>query len=496
MQEWAEIRRRVLNGEASKRQILRETGMHWTTLEKILSHSAPPGYRLGAPREKPKLDGHLDWIREVLQADKAMPKKQRHTAKRIWDRLRQERGFTGGYTIVKDAVREIKRTSREVFMPLTQPPGEAQVDFFEALAKVDGTLRKVHVFVMSLPYSDMFFVMAFPRECTEAFWEGHVRAFEFFGGVPKRIIYDNSRIAVRLITGCHSRELTDGFLQLASHYLFDYHFCTVRRANEKGVVEGMAKYARCNFFVPVPQVPCLEGLNEHLWELCWNEQFRKIRGHGATKGERKREEDLNSLPEAPFDAARKQAARANSLSLVRFDDNDYSVPVAHAHHELIVKGYVDHVVVHARGGEEVARHRRLWTREEISYEPVHYLPLLERKPGALDFAAPLYRFELPACFETLRRKLEARDGHAGTKEYIRVLRLIESFSVPRVADAITKALDLSRPTAQIVRMYAQPEESPEAATFRLDGREHLRGVTVGTPDLSAYASLLVKEGVA
>jgi len=347
MQAWAEIRRRVLNGEASKRQILRETGMHWTTLEKILSHSAPPGYRLGAPREKPKLDAHLDWIREVLQADKAMPKKQRHTAKRIWDRLRQERGFGGGYTIVKDAVREIRRTSREVFMPLTQPPGTAQVDFFEALANIDGTLRKVHVFVMSLPYSDMFFVMAFPRECTEAFWEGHVRAFEFFGGVPKRITYDNSRIAVRLITGCHRRELTDGFLQLASHYLFDYHFCTVRRANEKGVVEGMAKYARCNFFVPVPQAPCLEGLNEHLWELCWNEQFRKVRGQGATKGERKGDEDLRPLPQTPFDAARQQPARANSLSLVRFDDNDYSVPVAHAHHELIVKGYVDRVEVHA-----------------------------------------------------------------------------------------------------------------------------------------------------
>jgi hypothetical protein len=170
--------------------------------------------------------------------------------------------------------------------------------------------------------------------------------------------------------------------------------------------------------------------------------------------------------------------------------------VAHAHHELIVKGYVDRIEVHTRAGEEVARHRRIWIREEISYEPVHYLPLLERKPGALDFAAPLYRFELPACFETLRRKLEARDGHGGTKEYIRVLRLIESFSVSRVAEAITKALDLPRPAAEIVRMYCLPEESPEASTFRLDGREHLRGVTVGTPELSAYASLLAKEGVA
>jgi len=116
---------------------------------------------------------HLEWIRQTLAADKAMPKKQRHTAKRIWVRLREERGFTGGYTIVREAVRELKRTSREVFMPLPHEPGEAQVDyFFEALAKMGGSLRKIHVFCMALPYSDMFFVRAFPRECTEAFWGG------------------------------------------------------------------------------------------------------------------------------------------------------------------------------------------------------------------------------------------------------------------------------------------------------------------------------------
>lgn len=494
MEQWAQIRRRVLNGEASKRQILRETGMHWTTLEKMLSHSAPPGYRMREAREKPKLDEHLEWIRATLAADREMPKKQRHTAKRIWLRLREERDFTGGYTIVREAVREIERTSREVFMPLVQRPGEAQVDFFEALARIGGCLRKVHVFVMALPYSDMFFLAAFERECTEAFWEGHVRAFEFFGGVPRRITYDNSRIAVRLITGCHRRELTDGFLQLASHYLFDYHFCTVRRANEKGVVEGMGKYARCNFFVPVPQLPCLEGLNEELFERCWSEQYRQVRGTGATKGARWAEEALRPLPAVPFDAARKQPARANSLSLVRFDDNDYSVPVAYAHHDLIVKGYVDRVEVHARAGEEIARHRRLWEREQVSYEPSHYLPLLERKPGALDFAAPLYRFELPACFETLRRKLESQKGHAGTKDYIRVLRLIESYSVSRVAQAIGKALPLPYPSPEIVKLYCLPEEAPDVSTFCLDRREHLRGITVSRPDLLGYRAL-VAEGV-
>lgn len=493
MEQWAEIRRRVLNGEASRRQILRETGMHWTTLEKILTHSAPPGYRRKGPRPKPKLDEHLEWIRQTLAADKGIKKNQRHTAKRIWIRLREERKFTGGYTIVREAVKEIERTSREVFMPLSHRPGEAQVDFFEALAKIGGRLRKVHVFCMALPYSDMFFVVAFPRECTEAFWEGHVQAFKFFGGVPRRITYDNTRIAVRVITGCHSRKLTDGFLHLASHYSFAYHFCTVRRANEKGVVEGTGKYARCNFLVPVPQMPCHEGLNEDLWEKCWNEQFRRVRGSGATKGERWKEEGLRPLPPAPFDAARKQPTRANSLSLVRFDDNDYSAPVAYAHHELIVKGYVDRVEVHGPDGEEIACHQRIWEREKVCYEPRHYLPLLERKPGALDFAAPLFGFQLPGCFETLRRKLEAEREHAGTMDYIRVLRLIERYCVPRVARAIEKALPLPYPSPEIVKLYCQPEESPATATFRLEGREHLKGITVARPDLAAYGRLMEED---
>ena len=242
MEQWLDIRRRVLREGVSKRQILRETGMHWTTLEKILAQPAPPpGYQRRQRPKKPKIDPYVDRIREILEQDQHIHKKQRHTAKRIWERL-QEEGFTGGYTIVKDAVREIRRTGKEVFLPLTHPPGEAQVDFGHALVKMGGVLRKVCFFVMTLPYSDAFFVRAYERECTETFWDGHVRAFAFFGGVPRRIAYDNSKIAIVKIIGPRLRELTAGFLQLVSHYLFGYHFCLVRRANEKGVVEGLVRY--------------------------------------------------------------------------------------------------------------------------------------------------------------------------------------------------------------------------------------------------------------
>jgi transposase len=157
MQQWADIRRRVLQEGVSKRQILRETGMHWTTLEKILAHSQPPGYRMKEFRQKGKLGPYVNFIRQILAQDKQSPKKQRHTAKRIFDRLQAE-GYTGGYTVVKEAVSEIKRTSSEVYMPLVHRPGDAQVDYFHALAKLGGTLEKVAIFLMALPYSDAFFV--------------------------------------------------------------------------------------------------------------------------------------------------------------------------------------------------------------------------------------------------------------------------------------------------------------------------------------------------
>ena len=212
MQQWSDIRLRVLVGGVSKRQILRETGMHWTTLEKILAHPEPPGYRVGQRRPQPKLGAYLDRIAEILDADKTAPKKQRHTAKRIYERIQQE-GYSGGYTQVKAAVRRMRRVRREVYMPLMHRPGEAQVDFGHALVKVNGVLRHVVFFVMALPYSDALFVRVYESECTEVYWDAHRRAFEFFGGVPTRITYDNTRVLIKKILSAHDRELTDGFLQ-------------------------------------------------------------------------------------------------------------------------------------------------------------------------------------------------------------------------------------------------------------------------------------------
>lgn len=492
MKQWQEIRHRILKQGVSKRQILRETGMHWQTLEKILEHSSPPGYCRAKPVRKPRISPWLGRIVEMLKEDQA---KQYHTAKHIWHRLQRE-GFTGGYTIVKDAVREIKKHNKEVFMPLSHRPGEAQMDFGYALVKMAGVLRKIAFFVMTLPYSDAFFVMAFDRECTETFWEGHVRAFEFFGGVPQRITYDNSRVMISRIIGSRKRRLSTGFLQLVSHYLFDYHFCLVRRANEKGVVEGIVRFSRLNFMVPVPQVRDFAELNEYLLGMCRDDIDRRLRGKKTTKAQLLKDDQANfgDLPVTSFDACRVENTSADSESLVRFDTNDYSVPVEYAYHEIVAKGYTDRIELCHRD-KVVAVHDRCWDRERKIFNPLHYLPMLERKPYSLDHALPFENWSLPECFQILRDRLEAQQED-GTREYIRILCLLEKYTLVQLATAIENALQLRVHSADGITQFADPLASWGQSTFSLDGREHLRYVTAAACDLDAYSSLLTVGGVA
>jgi transposase len=491
MENWAEIRRRVLVDGQSKRSVCREFEIHWDTLTKILDHPEPLGYHRTAPRPRPKLDPFLPVIHQILDDDKKAPRKQRHTAQRIFERLRDEYGYSGGLTVVKDAVRAWRRGRAEVFVPLAHRPGEAQVDFGQAEATLDGRTATVALFVMTLPYSDATFVCAFPRECTEAFLEGHVRAFAFFGGVPRRVSYDNSKVAVAKIIGGREREVTGEFLRLKSHHLFESHFCLVRRPNEKGHVETLIGFARRHFLVPIPAVHGgLEPLNADLEARCRTDLGRRLRGKPATKAVLLDEErpGLIALPGEAFVAARVEHRRANSLSLVRFDANDYSVPTAYAHHPVTVVGAVDTVRI-VFGDRVVATHRRRWDREQVTYDPVHYLALLERKPGALDFAEPLEGWELPVCFGILRRRLEAEFGGPGTRQFIKVLRLLEGAALGELTQAVERALELGTADADAVRLILEHRREQPVGLFSLDGRPHLKLVAVPAPDLSAYASL-------
>ena len=180
----------------SQREAARRFGIHRSTVRKMLSFAVPPGYRRTKPPLRPKLEAFTAIIDAILEADRSAPPKQRHTAKRIFERLRAEHGFAGGYTIVKDYVRERRQRQREVFVPLVHPPGHAQVDFGEAVAVIGGVRQKIHFFCLDLPHSDACFVKAYPAERIEAFLDGHNAAFAFLGGVPQSILYDNTKLAV------------------------------------------------------------------------------------------------------------------------------------------------------------------------------------------------------------------------------------------------------------------------------------------------------------
>lgn len=494
MEFWTEVRRRVLTDELSKRAACREYELSWHTLKKILAHQEPPGYRQKQARRKPKLEPFLPIIHEILQQDRQAPKKQRHTAWRILERLRGEHGFTGGYTIVKDAVRAWKQGHQEVFLPLSHPPGEAQVDFGEARITLQGVETKVALFVMTLPYSGAIFVRVFPRECTETFLEGHRQAFEFFGGVPRRISYDNSAIAVIKVLKGRERKLTREFLRLQSCYLFEEHFCLVRRANEKGHVERLLGYARRSFLVPVPEVASLVALNETLAERCRADLDHRTRGKSGTKGELLVEDQAAflPLPKQPFEARRIEQASADSQSLVRFDTNSYSVPVRYAHRQITVVATVEEVRL-VYEDRLIACHRRCWQKEQYLFEPVHYLALLERKPGGFDHARPLENWQLPECFALLRRRLEAEHGGPGTREFIRVLRLLESYRLAQLTDAVEYALDIDIVDPDSIRVVVEHRSTAPVELFSLDGRPELARVQVEPTDVSAYQSLLMED---
>jgi transposase len=489
MDGWTEIRRKVLVEGASKRSIYRDYGIGHQALARILANPEPPGYQLSEVRRKPVIGPFLGVIDEILVADKEAPPKQRHTARRIHQRLRDEYGYTGCYSQVQTAVQRAKRYSKEAFVPLSHPPGHAQFDFGEAVVEIAGERTKAALGVITLPYSDTYFLSAYPRECTETFQAAHVAGFAFFGGVPVRISYDNTTIAVSKVMGSE-RELTRGFLALESHHLFDHHFCRVGRGNEKGHVENHVGYSRRNLLVPVPSFASWAALNEYLAAACYADLFRRVRGKVGTKAERLVEDRaaLLSLPVESFEPRRVVQGHANSLSLVRFDRNDYSVPTAYAHHDVTVIGGIEDVAL-CNGTDVVACHARHWGKEQTMFDPIHYLALLERKPGAIDFARPLEHWGLPGCFATLRRRLETDLGSAGTREFIKVLRLLENFTIGALAKAIEAALAIGATGSDAIALILFHHAERPVGLFSLDGHPHLKAVAVESPDLCAYRAL-------
>ena len=472
----------------SKRAIARDFGISRDSVDKMIVYSAPPGYRRTAPIKRPKLDGFTEIIDQWLIEDADRPRKQRHTAKRVLDRLREEHGFTGGYTIVKSYLREHQRRGREMFVPLHHAPGHAQADFGEALVVIGGIEQKAHFFAFGLPHSDACYVRAYPAATAEAWADGHVHAFAFFGRVPLSVLYDNDRCLVARILPDGTRKRATLFSGLLSHYVIEDRYGRPGKGNDKGAVEGIVGWSRRNFMVPLPRFATWDDLNVWLEEQCRKRQAEILRGHQETIGQRL-QRDLEAMmppPPAPFEACEQAAGRVSSQALVRYKTND---PVGYGHRDVWIRGYVDRVVIGC-GGEVIARHPRCYGREDMVFDPIHYLPLIEQKIGALDQAAPLVDWELPAEFQTLRRLMEARLLKAGRREYVQVLRLLETFDLADLHVAVKTALRMGAVGFDAIKHLVLCQVERRPPKLDLDVYPYLPRANVGATSAASYMCLV------
>ncbi len=488
---YAKIRRAVLVDGMTRRAASRLFGVHRNTIAKMLAYPVPPGYRRKTPRVSVKLEGFTEHIDAMLESDRSMIGKQRHTCKRVFDRLREEHHYTGGLTIVHEYVRSKRRRMQEVFVPLSHRPGHAQADFGEADALLGGKRVRVYYLCIDIPHSDACFVKAYLGEVAEAWCDGHVDAFTFFGGVPLSILYDNSKRLVAQILGDGRRVRATLFSELQSHYLFKDKFGRPAKGNDKGKVEGLVGFARRNFMVPMPVADDIDALNAKLMDKCTKRQQAVLRGQTLSIGERLKADQavFMPLPAVPYDPCHKVPGRVSSMSLVRYRTNDYSVPTVHAYQDVLIKGYVDRVEIIC-GGARVAVHARSYEREDFIADPLHYLALIERKPRALDQAAPLDKWLLSEDVHRMRRLMETRQTKEGRREFIQVLRLCEHFEQHMVEAAVSDALKLRVISFDAIKLLLLARLERKPARLDLTLYPYLPRATVATTDSRDYMQLL------
>lgn len=489
------IRRAYFFQRKSIRQIAREFHHARRTVRKAIYDPAPPQYTRVVPATKPVLGPFAAIIDRWLDEDLSSPKKQRHTARRVYHRLVEEHGFKGGESTVRRYVRQHRPRERQVYIPLEYDPGsDAQCDFGTAYVVIGDKLEQVQLFCLRLCYSTRSFVIAFPHQKQEAFFEGHVAGFDFLGGVPGNIWYDNLSAAVNnLVKGKgHRVQEQESFIAFRSHYLFQSRFCNPGEAHEKGLIENLVGYARRNFLVPLPRVSSFQELNEFLLERCLKEDQRRLRGKSKTIGELWLEEKarLLPLPEHAYPCCKVCVAKPNSLSLVTFQTNRYSVPVDYAYEKLTLKAFVDRVELSA-GEKVVAVHRRSYGREEDIIDPLHYLPLLRERLRAFPYAKAIRRWHWPDVFDCYLAALRVRHQNgAATREFIQTLELCSSYPEEEVAQAMDQALAWHAPSLDAVSHILKQNRHPDLSPLPLSAERTPPCPRVEDRGLAHYSQLL------
>jgi len=495
------IRRAYFVEGKSIREISRQYGHCRRTVRKAIQGSGPWEYMLEKQRPQPVIGPYKARIDELLAESDRQPRKQRYTAHRIYELIYAE-GYSGGESTVRRYVgrKREEMKQRDCYLPLEFDPGQdAQMDWTEGVVELAGKRVKVQLFIMRLNYSKVRFAMAFPFQKQEAFLEGHEQAFHFFGGVPRRISYDNLKTAVFRILEGRNRQEQETFVSFRSHYLFESHYCTPGQGHEKGGIESDAGYAQRNFLAPMPRVNSFAELNELLRIACQRNMHRRTRGQEKTVAERLEEERsiLLPLPKRDYPACISLPVKINPYSQAVFDTNRYSVPTEYANRQLVLRAYPFRVEI-LRLEEVIASHERCFEREQDILDPLHYLGLLSRRPGAFEHAIPIRRWRKtwPAAYEKLLESLRQRwpDGR-GVREFINILKLHQEHSQQEMRRAIRLALKWGIPHLEGVHYCLRYLQSPEVRTEPLDlaGLPRLQGIGEQPVDVGQYDRLLASR---
>ncbi len=498
---WSSIRVLHLRKGRSRSWISKELGISRNTVSKYLATDEPPAYKLSEPRGRPVSNEWEEHVRLMLKEDQDAPRKQHHTARRVFDRLVLEHGYTGSLRTVQYMVSGIKGSNwKSSFIPLMFEPGkDAQVDYGEAYVILDGQKIKLYGFEMRLNYSRHKFQMYFPSPNMESFLEGHARAFEFFGGVPERISYDNLSLAVVTVGKGKERTLTKSFKQLKGYYAFEANFCMPGKegAHEKGGVEGGIGYSRRNWMVPMPKVATVEELNSYLLKKCEGDMSRVVDGQRQPIGDAFREEQgrLLALPAVAFDTGvRKGGCFVDGYQTVIFDNNRYSVPLKFVGKPMWLRAYWDRVQIGSRS-EVIAEHVRHVGEDDYMLKPEHYFELLERRPNAVPYARPLLQAQWPEEYWSSYRQMKSELGSSRAgRDFVGILRLHSQFGEEATTKAIVEARKAGALNADVIRQILSRDNYERRVVEPLDISERPElAVEVTLCDTAQYQKLLGGE---
>lgn len=476
---YSQIRTRYNNGE-SIRSISRSLGISRQTVKKYCEGNTHPDVRKTYSRTSDVItDDVVQFILSCFQQDREEKlSKQRHTAKRVYDRLVNETGFTGAYSTVRTAVRKLREEAlipSEADVPLEYDPGDAiQIDWGEATAYLDNQKTKLYIFCGRLCYSCDIFVQAFYSQNLESFLEAQQRMFDYFKGIPQRLIFDNAKVAVKEGFGLHAKA-TDGYRAFAAHYAFKTDFCNIASGNEKGLVENLVGYARRNFMVPVPRVKNINELNRQLLNECLNyRSTHKVESRNSTVSEAYAEEwyFLKQIPSYRYDTSKTSTPIVGDYSTIRFERNNYSVPVQFLRKNVTAKGYANEVCVFYNN-ELIATHDRVYGVGKTTYRLEHYLDLIERKPRSVFQAKPV-RQNIAKELLDWGRLLPG-----GNAEMVKLLRLCVDYGEERILSIKHQLPPNMVPSVDVIRCHLH--ETTESNIVYLN---HEIGITA--TDLSKY----------